>query len=48
MKRKFTTTIDEELLKNLKIRANIEARSVNSILEDLIKVYLQYVNSKPA
>lgn len=40
MKKKFTTTIDEKLLKNLKKKAIEEGKNVNTILEELIKKYL--------
>jgi predicted HicB family RNase H-like nuclease len=42
-KTKFTTTIDGELVKEIKIRAIQEGKSVANILEELIKEYL----SKP-
>ena len=38
---KFTTTIDEELLEQLKIIAIKKKCSVSSILESLIKEYLK-------
>lgn len=38
---KFTTTIDEGLLEQIKIIAIKEKRSVSSILETLIKDYLK-------
>lgn len=37
---KFTTTIDEKLLEQIKIISVKEKRSVSSILEELIKNYL--------
>lgn len=37
---RFTTTSDKELLDQLKIDAIKKGRNVNSILEDLIRVYL--------
>lgn len=42
-KTKFTTTIDSELVKEIKIRAIQEGKSVAKILEELIKEYI----SKP-
>ena len=39
---KFTTTIDEKLLEQIKIISIKEKRSVSSILEELIKDYLKY------
>lgn len=38
---KFTTTIDENLLEQIKIIAIKEKRSVSAILERLIKEYLE-------
>ncbi len=40
-KQKFTTTIDIELLKQIKKRAIDENRSVSDLLEELIKEYLE-------
>lgn len=40
-KQKFTTTIDSELLKQIKIKAINENRSVSDLLEELIKKYLK-------
>lgn len=40
-KQKFTTTIDSELLKQIKIKAINENRSVSDLLEELIKKYLE-------
>lgn len=45
---KFTTNLDKELLQALKVQAAKEGRNVNTILNELISVYLQYVSSKPA
>lgn len=42
---KFTTSIDSEVLKQIKIQAIKEGRSVASILESLI---VQYLKSKAA
>lgn len=39
-RKKFTTTIDEELIEKIKIQAIKEKRSVSQILEELIKEYL--------
>lgn len=41
MKKKFTTTLDEELLKNLKVEAAREGVNINTILTILIRMYLQ-------
>ena len=38
---KFTTTIDEELLKKIKVRAIQEGKNVNEIIEELLKKYLK-------
>lgn len=37
MKKRFTTTLDEELLKQLKIIAVQEDKTISEILEELIK-----------
>lgn len=39
-KKKFTTTVDEELLEQIKIQVIREKRSVSDLLEELIKDYL--------
>lgn len=39
-KQKFTTTIDSELLEQIKIQAIKEKRSVSDLLEELIRKYL--------
>lgn len=39
-KKKFTTTVDPELLEKIKIQAIKEKRSVSDLLEELIKKYL--------
>lgn len=41
---KFTTTIDESILEEIKIIAVKEKRSVSAILEELIREYIK--NSK--
>lgn len=38
---KFTTTVDSELLDEIKIQAIREKRSVSDILNELIKEYLK-------
>ena len=38
---KFTTNIDEELLKKIKVRAIKEGKNVNEIIEDLFEEYLK-------
>jgi len=38
---KFTTTIDEQLLKEIKIKAVKENKNVNAIIEELIIKYLK-------
>ena len=38
---KFTTNIDEELLKEIKARAIEEGRNVNEIIEELLQEYLK-------
>lgn len=40
MKKRFTTTLDEELLKKLRILAVQQDKSISEILEELIKTYL--------
>ena len=40
-KKKFTTTIDEELIVKVKIKAIQEKRSVSDILEELLNKYLE-------
>lgn len=39
-KRKFTTTVDPELLEKIKIQAIKEKRSVSDLLEEFIRRYL--------
>lgn len=41
MKKRFTTTLDEELLKQLKIIAVQEDKTISEILEELIKEKLK-------
>lgn len=41
MKVKFTTNINEELLKKVKMAAIKEGRNVNDIIEELIEKYLE-------
>ncbi len=38
---KFTTTIDEELLKKIKVLAIEEGKNVNEIIEELFEEYLK-------
>ena len=38
---KFTTTIDEELLKKIKVRAIEEGKNVNEIIKKLLQEYLK-------
>lgn len=40
-RKKFTTTLDEELIKKLKIQAVKEGTDVSKILEKLIEKYLK-------
>lgn len=40
MRTKFTTTLDSDLIKELKIRAIHEGTDVSKILERLIQAYL--------
>lgn len=44
-RQKFTTTLDQELLEKIKIRAVIEKTSVSVLLERLIAEYLNQVES---
>lgn len=41
MKKKFTTTIDDELIKKAKIKAIEEGISVAELIEKLLKEYLK-------
>lgn len=41
MKKKFTTTLDEELIKKAKIKAIEENISVAELIEKLLKDYLE-------
>jgi len=43
---KFTTNIDEELLKRIKIKAIKEGRNVNKIIEELLEKYLSQMNRR--
>lgn len=45
-KKKFTTTVDEELLEQIKIQSIKEKRSVSDLLEELIRAYLANVSNK--
>ena len=38
---RFTTTIDEELLKKIKIKSIEEGKNVNEIIEELLEEYLK-------
>lgn len=40
MKKKLTTTLESELIKQIKIKALQEDKNVNEILEELITKYL--------
>ena len=40
---KFNTTLNENLIKDLKIKAIEENKNVNEILEELIKDYLDEI-----
>ena len=42
MKVKFTTTIDEDLLKKAKKRAIDENKDLNAIIENLFKKWLKF------
>ena len=41
MKKKYTTTIDEELLKKAKIKAIEENVNLNDLIERLLREYLR-------
>lgn len=45
MKVKFTTNIDECLLKNIKVKAIEEGRNVNEIIEEQLEKYLEEEHS---
>ncbi len=38
---RFTTTIDEGLLKKIKVKAIEEGKNVNEIIEELLRKYLK-------
>lgn len=40
MKKKYTTTIDEDILKKAKIKAIEENKNLNDIIEELLKSHL--------
>ena len=40
MRKKFTTTIDEEVIRQLKLQAVLEQTDANKIIERLIQEYL--------
>lgn len=40
-KARFTTTIDEGLLKKIKVKAIEEGKNVNEIIEELLRKYLK-------
>lgn len=42
-KQKFTTTLDADILEQIKIQAIKEKRSVSDLLEELIKKYLEEI-----
>jgi predicted HicB family RNase H-like nuclease len=41
MKKKFTTTLDDELIKRIKIKSIEEGKSVAELIEELLKQYLE-------
>lgn len=45
MKKKFTTTMDDELIKKAKIKAIEENTSVAELMERLLKQYLKQNNN---
>lgn len=42
-KQKFTTTLDSDILEQIKIQAIKEKRSVSDLLEEFIKKYLEEI-----
>lgn len=42
-RKKFTTNLDEEIIKNIKIQANKENTDVSKIIEKLLTKYLKAV-----
>ncbi len=46
-RKKFTTTLDEELIQQLKIQAIKEHTDASKILEQLIQDYLQRTHTDP-
>lgn len=45
-KQKFTTTIDSELLEEIKIQSIREKRSVSDMLEEMIRKYLEDIKTE--
>jgi hypothetical protein len=43
-RKKFTTTLDEELIKKIKVKAIEENTDVSKLLEKMIENYLKKVN----
>lgn len=43
MKKKFTTTLDENVLKKLKIKAVTGGNSVSDLIEKLVELYLDKI-----
>lgn len=44
---KFTTNIDEELLKKIKVLAIEEGKNVNEIIEKLLREYMKRLYGEP-
>ncbi len=46
MKKRFTTTIDDEIIKKLKIQAVIESNTAANVIEEAIQYYVDTHSNK--